>query len=293
MIRRVYRSWRAFFRTMLSTAAPTLATKIRVKKELGYTPDLKNPKTLNEKMQWLKLNTYYNNPTVTKCADKYAVREFVCEKLGNEDTLVKLYGVWKNPDEIDWDALPGEFVLKSNHSSGNNIICRDKKKLDKADAVAKMKRWLKKDGSLAMAEYSYRDIPRKIIAEEFIRTEDNLPPKDYKFFCEYGEPKLIFVASERYNDNTKFDYFTPEWEWIPVQNCHLNAAAPPAKPEKYEEMLEVARKLAKEFPLVRVDLYYESSKIIFGELTFLHFGGVHGFTPVEYDRIFGDLFKIS
>ena len=286
-----WNGYNQYWRT-ISTLFPTYATKRRYKKCMGYVPDLDNPKTLNEKMQYLKLHDYWKNPLISQCTDKYSVREFV-KKKGCAEILNELYHVYDSVEEIDFDALPDVYVLKCNHGSGGNIFCHDKKKLNIEEAKQKLQKWMKDDFGLERAEYSYEGIPRKIICEKFIETEDGKPPKDYKIFCSYGEPKLLFVASDRYEGKTKFDYFTPEWEWIPVKNGHPNAGPNLPKPERLGDMLEYARKLSSEFPLVRVDLYCEFDQIIFGELTFLHFGGVTPFDPPEYDRKFGDLFPIE
>lgn len=279
--------WRSFAKMF-----PVAATKARYKKCMGYTPNLDYPKTLNEKMQYLKLHDYWDNPVVSQCTDKYAVRQYV-ENKGCAEILNDLYAVYNSVDEIILDSLPAEFVLKCNHGSGGNIFCHDKSSLDIEDAKRKLKKWMKDDFGLERVEYSYEGIDRKIICEKFINTEDGKPPKDYKVFCSYGEPKLLFVASDRYEGKTKFDYFTPEWEWIPVKNGHPNAGPDLPKPTRLEDMLQYARKLSAGFPLVRVDLYCEFNQIIFGELTFLHFGGVTPFDPAEYDRKFGDLFPIE
>lgn len=279
-------SWKTF-----SNISPVLATKVRYKLCMGKKLNLSHPKTLNEKMQWLKLYTYRNNPIVMQCSDKYTVREFVTKK-GCESVLNPLFNVWDSVDDIDWGALPTKFVLKCNHGSGGNIICQDKSKLDIEDAKRKLKTWMKDDFGSSRAELSYKGIPRKIICEQYIETQDGKPPKDYKIFCSYGEPKLVFVASDRYDGHTKFDYYTPEWEWIAVKNGHPNSEKILSKPTNYVEMLNIARMLTKEFPIVRCDLYNENGKIIFGELTFLHFGGVTPFDPEKYDRIFGDMFEL-
>lgn len=272
--------------------APLSATKSRFKKRMGYVPDLDNPQTLNEKMQYLKLHDYYKNPVITQCADKYAVRDYVKSK-GCGDILNELFAVYNTVEEIDWGGVPQEFVLKCNHGSGGNIICHDKSTLDIEDAKNKLNKWMHNQFGLERVEYSYEGIPRKIICERFIESEDGKPPRDYKFFCSYGECRLLFVATDRYDDNTKFDYFTPDWEWIPVKNGHPNAGPSVAKPERLDDMIKYASILSKDFPLVRVDLYCEFNKITFGELTFLHFGGVTPFDPEEYDKKFGDLFPIE
>ena len=279
-------SWKA-----LAIINPKLATKLRYKKCLGYYPNLSEPKTLNEKLQYLKLYVYKGNPLVKKCTDKYEVRNYVKEK-GCADILNELFYVYDNVDQIEFDKLPNSFVLKCNHGSGGNIICRDKTEINFDDCKSKLKKWMKTDFGLERVEYSYEGIKRKILCEKLIDTDDGLPPKDYKFFCSYGEPKLIFVACDRYEGKTKFDYYTPEWEWINVRNGHPNAGPIP-KPHMFDKMKEYASTLSKDFPLVRVDLYCENNRIIFGELTFLHFGGVTPFEPKEFDLKFGNLFPIE
>lgn len=269
--------------------APETATKILFKKYLGYSLDMKNPQTLNEKLQYLKLRTYRKNSLVTQCADKYEVRKYV-EQCGCEKNLINLLGVWDNANNIDFDKLPNKFVLKCNHGSGTNIICTDKSKLDIDESRKNLNGWLKESFGKQRVEMSYSEIKRKIIAEEYIETKDKKPPKDYKIFCSYGKPKFLFVASDRYNNQTKFDYFTIDWMWIPVKNGHPNAEKDTIlKPEGFDEMLECAKKLSKPFPLVRVDFYYENNKVLFGELTFLHFGGLTPFDPKSFDLKFGKM----
>lgn len=272
--------------------SPTLATKILFKKYMGYPLDMKNPKTLTEKMQWLKLKVYKNDPLVRQCVDKYAVREYIA-KCGREDLLVKLIGVWNNADQIDWDSLPRQFVLKCNHGSGSVIICRDKTVLDIDKTKQDLNKWLKEDFGAHRAELSYKGVERKIICEEIIQTEDGKAPKDYKFFCSYGEPKFLFVASDRQGDDAYFDFFDLEWNHYPVENGHPNTPIELQKPENFETMIKAAKDLAGDFPIVRVDLYNENGKIYFGELTFLHFGGLHPFEPREFDRVFGDMMPLK
>lgn len=268
---------------------PKAASNIYYKKSIGIPINLKHPQTLNEKLMYLKLNTYWNNSLVNQCADKLKVREFVASK-GHPDILVDLLGSWDSTDLIEWDKLPARFALKCNHGSGYNIICNDKSKLNKEETAKQMNKWLKQKYGLMNAEQGiYRKIKPFIIAEEFIKTMDGLPPKDYKFFCSYGDVKLIFVASERINGRTKFDYYYPDWTWIPVQNCHPNAG-PIQKPDNLNKMIKIASDLSSDFPLVRVDLYNEKGRILFGEMTFTHFGCIHPFEPKDYDYTFGALF---
>ena len=278
--------------SLLSKVSPTFVTKALFKHYLGYKLNLKNPRTLNEKMQYLKLTKYRNNALITSCVDKYLVREFVSKKIGSQ-YLTKLYGAWDSVDEIDFDKLPSSFAMKCNHGSGANILCKDIKKLDISECKQQLSNWIKKPFGDHRAELMYKGIKRKIICEEYIKTSDGKPPKDYKFFCNNGKVKFLFVASDRINNETKFDYYYPNWEWIPVINGHPNTNNTLIKPDNFDDMIKVAEKLSEDFPFVRVDLYSEDGKIIFGELTFLHFAGLTPFDPEKYDLIFGDLIDIS
>lgn len=269
--------------------APKLVTIVLFRHHIGYWPDLKNPKSLNEKLQYLKLNKFRNNPLITECVDKYAVRNYVKRK-GCAKYLTKLIGVWDNANEIDFSKLPNEFVLKCNHGSGTNIICKDKKSLNIEDVRNQLDTWMKEDFGDYRAELIYDNVPHKIICEELINTNDGKPPKDYKFFCGYGKAQFLFVASDRYDGNTKFDYYDIDWNWIPVENGHPNAGNVIQKPDKFDEMVTVAEKLSEDFPLVRVDLYNENGRIIFGELTFLHHSGLCPYSPREFDFEFGEKF---
>lgn len=282
---KIYPIWNAFAKRF-----PVSATKVKFRLVTGRKLNLRNPKTLNEKMQKLKLFEYNNNPLVTQCCDKYAVREYV-KKSGCGEILNELYGKWDDPALIEWDKLPQEFVLKCNHGSGCNIFCKDKQQLDKEKAIQDLSNWMKADYGVTNIELVYNQIPRCVIAEKYIETKDGKPPKDYKFFCSYGEPKFLFVACDRYEGNTKFDFYTPDWKWIPVKNIHPNAGSI-EKPVFIDEMMMYARKLSKPFPIVRVDFYYENNQILFGELTFLHYGGMSPFDPPSYDEEFGQLFPL-
>ena len=268
---------------------PTFHSKKLYKKMIGKKCNLKNPATLNEKLMYYKLSLYWKNEVVNDCADKYKVREYV-EKCGLKHILNPIYGCWDKPKDIDWDKLPNQFALKLNSGSGCNLICLNKTKLDKKEAIKKMNKWMKKKYGLLTAEQGiYCKIKKKIIAEQYIDSFKSIPPDDYKFFCSYGDVKLIFMACDRYEGKTKFDYYTPEWEWIDVKNAHPNHGPSP-KPKNFDLMLKYASILSKKFPLVRVDFYNIDGQIIFGELTFTHFGCVHPFTPDSYDLEFGKLF---
>ena len=192
---------------LLTRISPRLNTQVWYRLRFGKWLDLKHPQTSNEKVLWLKLNTYYNNPLITQCADKYAVREYVKEK-GCGEILNDLLGVWTNPDEIDFNALPNKFVLKNNYYYHMNMVVADKSKLDIEATRKELKEWLKSDGHLVRSEMQYAAIPKKIIAERFIETEDGLAPADYKIYCCNGKPTYVMVCVGReQNVKPKFYYF--------------------------------------------------------------------------------------
>lgn len=258
-------------------------------KKFGVLPNLENPNTFNEKLNWLKL--YWRDPIITDCIDKYRVRKIIEDRCGAE-LLTKLYGVWDDIDEVDFDKLPDEFALKMNNGSGCNVLCKDKKELNFNGLRRMFKKEMKRNYFYTYGEWGYKNIVPKIICEELIHTPDGKPPKDYKIFCFEGKPKFLFVASDRYDYKTKFDFYTTDWKWLPVSNGHPNAGDVLPRPEKLDEMLEIAEKLSKGFPQVRVDLYCEYGKIYFGELTFYHFSAFTPFEPREWDAKFGEYFKL-
>lgn len=255
----------------------------------GKKIDLNNPKSFTEKINYYKL--YYRNPLMKQCADKYEVRKFVKERIG-EKYLNDCIGIWNNINDIDFNKLPNKFVLKPTNGSGDVVICDNKNDFDWNVAKTKLYQNRRKHFSSKTREWAYYDLPYRIIGERYIESSDEYQIKDYKFFCFNGEPKFLFVASERGTENLKFDFFDLNWNWLPVTNNH-NHNPNQDKPQHFEEMLMICRKLSKEFPHVRVDLYEEEGKIYFGELTFYHFGGFTKFEPEEWDYKFGEYFKID
>ena len=268
---------------------PEMQTRKLYKRSTGRELNITSPKAFTEKLQWLKLNKYWYHPLVSRCADKYAVRSYVEEK-GCEEILTKLYGIWDKADDIEWSDLPDKFVLKCNHGSGYNIVCENKKLFNKSQAIKKLNHWLHKEYGVKFVEQGiYGNIHRKVIAEEYIETDDGLPPHDYKFFCSQGKVKMLFVAQERINNAAKFDFYYPDWTYINVKN-HFETHGRDNPPHKLEMMIHYAEKLSESFPIVRVDLYNEGDRVLFGELTFLHFGGYQPFNPDSFDFEMGQMF---
>ena len=253
---------------------------------MGKCLRLRNPQTFNEKIQWLKL--YGRRPIDTILSDKYAVKNYISQAIGPQ-YVIPLLGVWDRFDDIDFERLPNQFVLKCTHDSGGIIICKDKKKVDVETIREKLNRSLKTDYFVFSREKAYKNIPRRIIAEQYMEDEKTKELRDYKFFCFNGIPKILFVASDRQVDNeeTKFDFFDMNYSHLPFTNGHPNAKILPEKPQGFEEMKLLATKLSKGIPHVRVDFYDINGKVYFGEMTFSHWGGMTPFIPEEWDYKLG------
>lgn len=268
--------------------------KIQIKRgwysRMPYRLNLKSPRSYNEKLQWLKL--YDRNPLYTTMVDKYAVKEHVAGIIG-EEYIIPTFGVWDKFDDIDFDALPNQFVLKCTHDSGGLVICKDKKSLDLAAAKHKIESSLQTDYYANGREWPYKNVPRRIIAEKYM--EDTLTGelRDYKFFCFDGNVKWLFIATDRQNrEEPYFDFFDADFHHLPMQHGHPNAPILPEKPRNFELMKALASKLSQGIPHVRVDFYEVDGCVYFGELTFFHHGGWTPFTPEKWDYIFGAEIKL-
>lgn len=248
--------------------------------------DIDNPKAFNEKLQWLKL--YNRNPFYTKLVDKYKVREYIADKIG-EEYLIPLLGVWDSPDDIDFDSLPNKFVLKCNHDSGGLSICRDKKTFDVNIAKKKLKKSLKTNYYYSGREWPYKNVPRKIIAEKYMTDETGTNLRDYKFYCFDGKAKVVGIYQDRNTDKeTTGDFFDMDFNWLDFTFNMPNAKVKPSKPNHFEKMKEIAEILSKGIPHVRVDLYLSNDKIYFGELTFFDGSGFDKIEPFEWDVKLGN-----
>lgn len=254
----------------------------RLKKKLN----LKNPTTYNEKLQWLKL--YNRKPEYTQMVDKYEVKKYVSNILGDE-YIIPTIGLWEKFDDIDFDKLPNQFVLKCTHDSGGLIICTDKEKLDIDMAREKINHALKRKYYLNTREWPYKDVKPRIIAEQYMVDESGYELKDYKFFTFDGVVKSMFIATDRNADTeTCFDFFDRDFNHLPFQNGHPNSKNEIKKPENFEKMIELAEKLGKELPHARIDFYNINGKIYFGEITFFHWSGLKPFVPEKWDYKFGE-----
>lgn len=264
--------------------------KLKYKSIFGKELNLDNPQTFNEKLQWLKL--YNRKPEYTVMVDKYKVREYIAQMIG-EEYLIPLLGVWDDPDEIDFDALPDQFVLKCNHNSGLGMcICKDKSELDISRVKAELRKGLKEDYYLKFREWPYKDVPRKIIAEKYMEDASG-ELRDYKFYCFNGVMKFVMINSDRNTDKpTRADYFDCDFNWLDFTWGYSHAEVHPQKPEQFEKMVAIAERLSKGLPHIRVDLYDCNGKIYFGELTFFDGSGFDKIEPLEWDYKIGEMLKL-
>ena len=258
---------------------------------LGYELNLDNPQTFNEKLQWLKLHD--RKPEYTHMVDKYEAKKYVAEKIG-EEYIIPTLGVWDKFEDIDFDKLPDQFVLKCTHDSGGLVICRDKKRLDIDAAKKKINACLKVNYYNKWREWPYKDVKPRIIAEVYMEDDSTSELRDYKFFTFNGKVKALFIATERQKEGeeTKFDFFDSEFKHLEITNGHPNADVIPEKPYNFEKMKMLAEKLSENIPHLRVDFYEANGKIYFGELTFSHWSGFVPFKPEKWDGIMGSWIEL-
>ncbi len=266
-----------------------LYLKLLFRLKMDQNLNLKNPQTYNEKLNWLKI--YYRNPLMCTLADKYEVKDFVRKTIG-EEFVIKNYGVWNSFDEINLDLLPNQFVLKTTHDSGGVVICRDKETFNFKKTKEKLENHLKRNLYHNYREWPYKNLKPRIIAEEYLVDESGTELKDYKFFCFNGEVKALFIATDRQSGDAKFDFYDQNFNHLDLIQFHKQSGKLLKKPQNFELMLSLSEKLGKGFPHVRVDFYNINGKILFGEYTFYHHGGVVPFTPNEWDYKFGSWIKL-
>lgn len=279
-------------KTKISHLIPDKAfLKMQYKSIFGKKLDLKNPKTFNEKLQWLKL--YDRNPEYCRLVDKCDVKDYIAETIG-EQYVIPTLGVWDRFEDIDFDSLPNQFVLKCTHDSGSTVICRDKACFDVEVARRKLSRRLGKNLFWHGREWPYKNIKPRILAEAYMEDAKTLELRDYKFFCFDGEVKALFIATDRQKEDeeVKFDFFAPDFNWLPFKQGHPNASVKPERPEHFEEMKMLATKLSSGMPHVRVDFYEANGKVYFGEMTFFHFCGLVPFEPRDWDLKLGEYIKL-
>lgn len=251
--------------------------------------NLRHPKTYNEKLNWLKLHDH--NPLYTELVDKYEVKKYVSNILGGEYTIPTL-GVWEKFDDIDFDLLPNQFVLKCTHDSEGLVIVKDKSNFDKIEAKKKLEAALGQNFYYIGREWPYKNVKPRIIAEKYMEDSKTGELRDYKFFCFGGVPKIVLIAQGRDEQGVKIDFFNSKFEHLDMRGDNPNADCVPEKPIKFDEMLVLAEKLSSPFCHVRVDFYEVDGRIYFGEFTFFHHSGFANFHPSKWDEIMGDWIKL-
>ncbi len=263
--------------------------KIVYKSILKTELNLNNPETFNEKLQWLKLND--RNPQYINMVDKYEVKKYVANSIG-EEYIIPTIGVWERFEDIDFNQLPNQFVLKCTHDSGGLSICKDKKEFSIKEAKKKLSKSLKRNFYYFGREWPYKNVKPRIIAEKYMVDESGIELKDYKIFCFNGKAKFILVDFGRFSNHYR-NIYDLDWNLLDLQikfPSDNNNKIP--KPKKLDEMINIAEKLSKDIPHLRVDLYSINEKIYFGELTFYHGSGFTNFLPEEWNNIVGDLLEL-
>lgn len=258
---------------------------------LGYWPNLKNPKSFNEKLQYLKLYSK-NHPEYSQMVDKVGAKDFVASIIGDE-YIIPTYGIWESVDEIDWESLPKQFVIKNAGDSGGVLVCKNKEEID----IGYYKKVLKQHNNCEYwkktKEYPYKNVPHRVIAEKYLKGKTGESLKDYKFFCFNGEPSFLYVSQGLDNHSTaKITFLNVDWTLAAFSRAdYMSLVELPQKPENYDLMLDLARKLSAGLPHVRVDFYNIDGCVFFGELTFFTCSGMIPFTPADWDFKLGKLIE--
>lgn len=299
---RDYLIWKPYIKKLLSDS---FFLKWQWEKMMGYRFDWNNPKTVNEKIFWLKLHDH--NPLYTTLVDKYEAKRWISSKYGDK-SIIKTFCVYDNANEIDLSKLPNQFVLKCNHDSGSVFICRDKensvfvdKHMDRVsfeEVVSRLNEGLKRDYYLNAREWPYKNVRRRILAEELLLLKDNSLPNDYKLFYFNGVFQFVYVSFDRegVNDRCLYDenWNRMPFAWVEKQVYNEKTNTSDAVcPNSYKEMIEFGSLIAKEFKIVRVDFYDVDGKMYLGEITPFHSAGYSHFFPSEYDAIYGEKLQIK
>lgn len=263
-----------------------LLYKLQFKKEIN----LENPQTFNEKLQWLKL--YDRNPEYTKMVDKYEAKKYVSNIIG-EEYIISTLGVWEKFEEIDFNLLPNQFVLKCTHDSGGLIICKDKNILNIKSSKKLINKCLKNKFYYSGREWPYKNVKPRIIVEKYMENNSGEEIIDYKLFCFNGVPRIILVCSERFSSKNMCEtWFDEDWNYLDITENNHRTDKTIKCPINFDEMKILARKLSDGIPFLRCDFYEVNEKIYFGELTFFPASGFEKFEPNEWDKKLGDMLEL-
>ncbi len=265
--------------------------QLRYRCAFSKSINLKTPVTFNEKINWLKL--YDHNPLYTSLVDKAEVKEWVSNRIGKQ-YIIPTLREWNRIEDIEWGSLPAQFVIKWNHDSGSVVICRSKSSFDIEKAKQVLYDGEKNNGYTHAREWPYKNVKKKLILEPYIEDKETQELRDYKFFCFNGVVRALFVATDRQNRvEPFFNFFDINYKPLGIKQGHPVSQTIPLKPKGFEKMKEIASKLSEGFPHVRVDLYEANGEILFGELTFYHFGGLVPFNPDSIDYEWGEYIDLS
>ena len=256
---------------------------------LGCEPDFEHPKNFNEKLNWMKLHD--RNPLYTQLVDKYEVKRFVAERIGAEHVVPLVGGPWDSVDEIDFDKLPEQFVLKCTHDSGSVLVCRDRSVFDRESAKAKLSKALRRNYYWSNREWPYRDVKPRVIAEACLDSGDASDLLDYKCFCFHGETKILYISNDHGAD-PRTDFYDMEFRRLPIRMKDPNSINGYPKPACFDELKQLAARLSEGLTHVRVDFYYINGHIYFGEYTMYHNSGFQTITPPEWNDILGSWIRL-
>ena len=267
--------------------------KLLFRLKTGHSLDLNKPKRFNEKLQWLKL--YNHQPEYTDMVDKYEAKKITEKRIGSK-YIIPTLGVWDSVEEIGWDSLPQQFVLKTTHGGGGVgvVICKNKDCFDKVKAENRLSKSMKLSGYEGLKEWPYKNVHRRILAEQYMEDANNHQLIDFKFHCFNGVPKVVLVCQDRYSGKgTSKDFYDMDWNHLEIsREMNGNAMAQMEKPGEFDEMVQIAKVLSNNMPFVRIDLYLANHKIYFGEYTFFPASGLSNFYPDKWDFVFGEWLKL-
>lgn len=282
---------------LLSLMPDKIYLKLKYRVVMRKKLDLSNPRTFTEKLQWLKL--YNRKPEYTTMVDKYTAKEYVAAKIGGE-YIIPTLGIWDRPEDIAWDSLPSQFVLKTTHGGGNLgvVIVKDKSSIDKELILQNLNKNLKLDLYKRSREWPYKNVKKRIMAEKYMFEEANVDGDltDYKFYCFNGVPMFCQVIRNRRTKET-IDFYDMQWNHMPFVGltpvaCNIIPNSPVAKPAYLKLMIGICRNLSKDIPFVRIDLYVIDGKVYFGEITFFPAAGIGKFEPDEWNEKLGEMIKL-
>lgn len=284
-IHRLCVSWRHFKRKYQIKYLYLNTLKHYFKKEMSYELNLDNPTSFNEKLQWLMV--YYRDPIMSRCVDKVSVRTYVADQVGPE-YLVPVYGIYDKAEDVNFDELPNQYVLKPSHSSGKFVICTDNSGLDKQGTRELLRKWLRENYYYWSGEWVYKDIVPKIICEKLLA--HNIA--DYKFFCFAGVPRYLFICEDR-QMGTNITPYDMDFNPLPFTIGGHSHGEGHSMPENFDVMVNLVKKLSQPFPFVRVDLYNVEGRIYFSELTFFPANGRAPYVPMEWDYRIGKMLDLK